>query len=153
MVGVKMHGSGAELLGLFWSAAAGRRFSYQFSGHVRPKAPSSRRTPKSFRVRDREVAFFVAGKQTRQPAWRRYLHLNLMPLAVEIRHTITDGILVTKLQRNLFEDVIHLSAAARIESFAARDTSEFVHDALPFHTESAADIAAAENADCVKHNV
>src|SRR6266478_402259 len=140
MVGVKMHGSGAELLAaIFGVRRLDAAFQVTLAGNVRYKAPSSRRTPKLFRVGDREVAFFVAGKQTRQAPWRRYLHLDLMPLAVEIRHPITDGILVTKFQRNLLEDVIHLSSAARIESFAARDTGEFVQDALSFHAESAAD--------------
>src|SRR5205085_613687 len=72
--------------------------------------------------------------------------------AVEVRRLVANRILMTKFQRDLFEDVIHLSAAARIERFTARHTGEFIEDALAFHSQCAANVAAAENTDRVKYH-
>src|SRR2546430_12673100 len=111
------------------------------------QSASSRRTPKLFRVGDREISFFATHEQARQAARRMHRHFNLVPLtvAVEVRRLVPNRILVPKFQRDLFEDVIHLSAAARVERFTARYTGEFIEDALAFHSQFAANIAAAEN--------
>src|SRR5688500_3402950 len=93
------------------------------------------------------IAFFGSHKQAGQTAWRRYLHLDLAPLAVvsEVRRLVSDGILVTQFQRNLLEDVIHFGGAAREEGLAAGNTGQLIEDALTFHAESAARIATAQN--------
>src|SRR5205814_9530574 len=99
------------------------------------QSASSRRTPKLFRVGDREISFFATHEQTRQAARRMHRHFNLVPLivAVEVRRLVPNRILVPKFQRDLFEDVIHLSAAARVASLTAGHTCEFIEDALAFH--------------------
>ena len=52
---------------------------------------------------------------------------------------------MAQLQGNLLKDIIHLSAATRIERFAAGDARKFIEGTLAFHPERAADVTAAEN--------
>src|SRR5688572_17950377 len=101
------------------------------------------------------VAFFGSYKQAWQTARRRYLHLDLAPLAVvsEVRRLVPDGILVTQFQRNLLEDVVHFGWAAREKSLAPGNTGQLIEDALTFHAESAARIATAQNSDAIQNHV
>src|SRR5206468_638913 len=93
-----------------------------------------------FGIGDREISFFAPHEEPRQAARRMDRHFDLVPLAVavEVRGLVANRILVPKFQRNLFKDVIHLSAAPGIKSFPARDTGEFIEDALAFHAQRAA---------------
>src|SRR5436305_12222320 len=119
------------------------------------QSASSRRTPKLFRVGDREISFFATHEQARQAARRMHRHFDLVPLTVagEVRRLVPNRILMAKFQRDLFEDVVHLSAAARIESFTARHTGELIENALAFHSQRAARVAAAENTGRVEDEV
>src|SRR5215831_9897434 len=60
---------------------------------------------------------------------------------------------MAQFQGNLLKNVIHFGCGSGKESFAARDVSEFVEDALAFHTERAARIVATQNSDTVQHHV
>src|SRR5437763_12251331 len=105
------------------------------------QSASSRRTPKLFRVGDREISFFATHEQTRQTARRMHRHFDLVPLtvAVEVRRLVANRILVPKFQRDLFKDVIHLSATTWVKRLATGHSGEFIEDALAFHSQRAAD--------------
>jgi len=61
------------------------------------RGPRSRGTPILFWICDREVAFFATHEQPWQASWRSDFDFYLVPLAVEARRLIADGILVTQL--------------------------------------------------------
>src|SRR6185503_1133686 len=103
----------------------------------------------SLRIGGGEVTLFGADEQLRQsPRWVDR-HFDLVPFAVsdEVLRLEANRILVSQLQRDLLEDVVHFSAAARIERLAAGYARQFIESALALHAERAAHIAAAQNSD------
>src|SRR5204863_9892502 len=97
----------------------------------------------------REISVLGAYEQLWQPPGCVYRHLDFVPLAVgnEIRGLVTNRVLMAQLKRDLLEDIVHLSTAARIESLSARHSRQFVEGALAFHAQRAAYVAAAKNSD------
>src|ERR1043166_2057442 len=74
-----------------------------------------------FWIGDGEIPVLGPHEQLRQTSGRMYRHLDLVPLAVghKIFRLVTNRVLMPQLQSDLLKDVVHLSAAARIEGFAA----------------------------------
>src|SRR5581483_10985682 len=120
-----------------------------------PKRRQAGALQKLLRIRDGEISFFAPHEQARQASRRTNFDFDFVPLAVasEIRGPIAYRILMTKLERNLLKNVIHLSATARIKSFAPRDARQLVQNPLALHAKRAADVAAAQNSNRVQHDV
>ena len=93
------------------------------------------------------VTFFGSNEELWQASWRGDFHLNFMPAAVvdEVVWFVTNRILVSQLECDLLEDVVHLGGTSGKESLAAGNAGEFVEDALTFHAHGAAGVAAAQN--------
>src|SRR6185436_10885588 len=71
----------------------------------------------SLGVGDRVISFFTPDKQSRQSARRVDLNFDAVPLAVidEVRRAVSDGILMSQFEGDLFEDVIHLGVGPWVE--------------------------------------
>ena len=78
-----------------------------------------------------------------------------MPAAIveKLRRLVSNRILMAQFESDLLEDVVHFGGAAGKESFASRDTRQFVQNALAFHTQAATGIVAAQNPNAIKSHI
>src|ERR1044072_460809 len=78
-----------------------------------------------------------------------------MPLAVirKCIRLVADRVLVPQLQGNLLKNVVHFRGGTWEESFASGNAGKLVKNALAFHAEGAACVAAAQNSDRVERYV
>ena len=60
---------------------------------------------------------------------------------------------MTELERDLLEDVVHFSGASGEKRLAARNAGKFIQNALTFHAQRTAGIAAAQYPNAVKHDI
>src|SRR5262249_17171422 len=101
------------------------------------------------------IAFLGAHEQARQTTWWSHFNLHAVPLAIinETVGFVADGVLVSQLQRDLLENVVHFGSGAGEECLASGNARKLIQNSLAFHAERATSVAAAQNADCVERHI